>query len=285
VVAVAETSHPVSPTDSDLALGRDGQAVRVVGARSREKLFYLARYIEIFTTGMKNRWPHRVYIDLFSGPGRSLIEGTTEEIDGSPLIALRVPRDPFTRLYFNDADPDAVSALNRRIGSPAATIRSMDCNAAALEARNLLFGEPTRTLGLAFIDPTGFQIDFRSIELLTDGVRLDLIVTFMTSYLRRFIEQPSLSARLDAFFGSDDWRRLVDLRERGGTVTNRNLLDLYQSKLRAIGYRHVVDHIQVVNSNNAGIYHLLFATKHDRGDEFFRKISQRKFSGQQRFDI
>src|SRR5581483_5454745 len=72
VVAVAETSHPVSPTDSDLALGRDGQAVRVVGAWSREKLFYLARYIEIFTTGMKNRWPHCVYIDLFSGPGRSL---------------------------------------------------------------------------------------------------------------------------------------------------------------------------------------------------------------------
>ncbi len=60
-------------------LGSDGLAVREVGRWTEEKLFYVRRYIEIFTTGMKVKWPRRVYIDLFAGPGRSIIEGTSRE--------------------------------------------------------------------------------------------------------------------------------------------------------------------------------------------------------------
>jgi three-Cys-motif partner protein len=72
----------------DLTIGIDGLPVRIVRPWAKEKLHYLRRYIEIFTAGMKDKWPRRVYADLFAGPGRSVVEDTAEEIDGSPLIAL-----------------------------------------------------------------------------------------------------------------------------------------------------------------------------------------------------
>jgi three-Cys-motif partner protein len=58
------------------------------------------------------------YIDLFSGPGRSQVEGTDEFIDGSPIVAYKAAQFSGTRfsdLHFNDLDPDNVQALRQRI--------------------------------------------------------------------------------------------------------------------------------------------------------------------------
>jgi three-Cys-motif partner protein len=100
--------------------GSDGLPVREVGAWTTEKLWYLERYVNIFTTAMKDKWDRLVYADLFSGPGRSVVVGTNEEIAGSPLIALGAPH-PFDQLYFSDIDPVATDSLGARISSLGAT--------------------------------------------------------------------------------------------------------------------------------------------------------------------
>ena len=262
----------------------DGLPARVVGVWAEEKLFYIERYIDIFSTGMKYKWKRRAYIDLFSGPGKDVVEGTTNEIDGSPLLALKT-RSPFTDVYLNDIDPIATSALRARApanSQMALTIRHLDCNTAARDAIGALQLDKAGTIGLAVVDPTGFQIQFDSLKALTVGRPIDLIVTLMTGYLKRFIASPDLERRLDPFFGSPRWRSLVDLKSAGQRVTFRHLLDFYEQQLRDIGYAHVDDDIRILNSNEATIYHLIFASKHPRGAEFFKKISQRSFGGQRR---
>jgi three-Cys-motif partner protein len=73
-----------------LLLGSDGLPIRDSGIWAKEKLHYLEDYLNIFFFGMRKKWPGKLYyIDLFSGPGLCRIRETGEELDGSPLIALR----------------------------------------------------------------------------------------------------------------------------------------------------------------------------------------------------
>lgn len=262
----------------------DGQPAREVGAWAQEKLHYIGRYIDIFSTGMKTRWRRRVYLDLFAGPGMCRLENSIVEFPGSPLLALAA-RDPFTELYFNDADPEVVAALRARAeatGATNVTIKRMDCNEAARDAIEAVGLDDKSTIALAIVDPTAFQVSFDALADLTRGRPVDLIVTFMTGHLKRFIAQRGYEQPLDSFFGSRDWRALVDVKAKGGRITYRRLLDHYEAKLKSIGYRFADDHVRILNSRETTIYHLVFASKHPRGQEFFRKISGQKFSGQRR---
>jgi len=259
-----------------LVQGTDGLPAREVHEWSDEKLFYVERYMDIFSTGMKSKF-RLVYADFFSGPGLCIDEETRRESLGSPLRA--AARSGFDALVLNDADPEAIEALNTRLATvahPNATVLQMDCNDAVLEARRILFPshQARSTLGLAFVDPTGFQMDFDSIQRLTAGIRMDLIITFMSGYIRRFGQQEDLAGRVDAFMGTDRWRAAA-----GST---RGVLDIYEDQLRGIGFDHVDDDIRIVNSRESTIYHLVFASKNPRGIDFFRKISRRTYKGQQR---
>lgn len=245
--------------------------------------------MEIFSKGMKDKWPRLAYIDLFAGPGKSLVDGTNQEIEGSPLLAMN-PLLPFTHLYLNEGDSILAEALEKRVsrfGRSDATVHNLDCNEAALDAGSSLFDGPrtSRTLGLAFIDPTAYQITFDAIAKMTQGRRIDLIVTLMTGHLRRFIDHPSFAPHLDPFFGSTNWRKLVERKKIGETISYRKLLDHYEDQLRSIGYADVDDDIRVLNSRNSTIYHLVFASKHPKGLEFFKNISRKRSSGQTRLPI
>jgi three-Cys-motif partner protein len=269
---------------TEYVTAQDGLPARVVGRWSEEKLYYVARYVDIFTTGMKDRWPRRVYIDLFSGPGICVLDDSGQEIKGSPLVALSA-RYPFTAAYLNDLDRLATEALRSRLAPVRdvdITIANLDCNAAAREAGKVLPLDASDTLGLAVVDPTAFQISLESLAAMTRERKIDLIITLMTGHLRRFIAEPAFEPALDPFFGSSKWRSLVDLRASGARITYRRLLDFYEDQLRSIGYTHVDDDARILNTRGRTIYHLVFATKNERGADFFKKISQRRFSGQRK---
>jgi three-Cys-motif partner protein len=94
-------------------IGSDGKIVRSSGIWAQDKLYYLERYLDIFSVGMRKKWPGKLhYVDLFAGPGRCLIRDTSEEIDGSPLIALKYG---FAKYIFFEADEMCCKALTERI--------------------------------------------------------------------------------------------------------------------------------------------------------------------------
>ena len=250
---------------------------------TRTKLLLIDAYLGIFTVAMRRRW-RLVYADLFSGPGLCVDEESGEERPGSALMAAK--REEFEAVFLNDISTESIAALKERVGEEGAghvEFAGMDCNDAAVAAREHLFPplDARGTLGLAVIDPTAFQISFDAIRRMTDGLRIDLIITFMTGYIRRFIGEDPLEATLDRFFGTLDRRDLIPGRgpER---LTYRALLDLYEDQLRSIGYSVFDDRQQARNRKGASIYHMVYASKHERGREFWEKISQRDHVGRVR---
>src|SRR5260370_40140988 len=100
----------------------------------------------MFSTGMKNRWPRRICLDLFCGPGPSRVRDTGRLVLGSPMIALSLP-DPFDAYVFVDDNPDALEALRLRVarlGWPhVGTYIPADANAAV----NLILEPISETSG------------------------------------------------------------------------------------------------------------------------------------------
>ena len=245
-----------------------------------EKLFYVERYMEIFTKGMTGKWAGKLaYLDFFSGPGRCIEHATGRETDGSPIRSMNYG---FSRRLFNDSSAETVSALEARVralsSGGTARIENGDCNLAVLPARQLMEGG---YLGLAFIDPFAYRFTFESLKRMTADLPIDLIITFMTSFPKRFIGQPGFTAGsdFDRFMGTPEWLGL------GSGATFREILDIYEGQLRSIGYEHILDHTSVYNSRNSLVYHLLFASKHPRGEYFFKQISKRTYTGQSRMPL
>ena len=264
----------------------DGLPAREVRSWNAEKLHYAEGYLNIFSTAMKDRWAYLAYADLLCGQGLCKDEGGAET-PGSPVLALK--RESFARLFFNDADERAIEALRARMdreglaNGRAVETTSRDCNEAAEQARAFLFpaGHARDTLGLAFIDNQGFEMTLDGLRRLTRGVRMDLLITFMTSFPKRFITQRGFGpeSNFAKFIGPVAYRRYVQGRSR---IQTHELLRAYRERLRTIGYRYVDDKVSVRNTNNSTIYHLVFASRHSLGKNFFEKISRRTSTGQQR---
>lgn len=271
-----------------LVKASDGYGAREVGPWNNEKLHYVARYLDIFARAMKNKWDDLVYADLLCGPGLCKGEDGVET-QGSPLLALS--HQQLARFFFNDADEGAVAALHARIarggsagGRPVETT-STDCNEVSAVARDFLFPLGTRrsVLGLAFIDNQGFEMSLEALDELTRDVNMDLLITFMTSFPKRFIGQAGFGpdSSFARFIGVDAYQKYV--RDRSEIQTHE-LLEAYREKLGSLGYQYIDDRIAIANTKRSTIYHLVFASRHPLGKEFFIKISQRSSSGQARME-
>jgi len=78
------------------------------GAETKYRL--VSMYDQLFSTGMKNKWGKRVYIDLYAGAGYCRIRGTSTILKGSPILALTV-QHPFDKYIFCEKDPELLAAL------------------------------------------------------------------------------------------------------------------------------------------------------------------------------
>jgi len=254
----------------------DGLPVRCVGPWSKIKHYYLERYINTFTTSMRNKWEGKLfYIDLFAGPGKCRVRKNEEEIDGSPLIALNT-RYPFTKCFFVELNEVAIQALKKRCTSDTGIFINSDCNNIIEDIVNEL---PSSSLSLAFIDPTGISIKYNALENLVKDRRIDLIVTFPDSMaISRNFEKFKKTGhcKLDDFIGDDRWRELTKPEE---------VSEYYKKKLHSLGYREIKsgDEIPIRSrKRNLPLYSLLFASKHPLGQKFWNEIIQVEPSGQRR---
>lgn len=262
------------------AVAQDGLSARVTGPWVRDKKYYFERYLDIFTHGVGRKWNgHLAYADLFSGPGRSVIRENSEEVEGSPLIALQYD---FARYVFVDV-PAVIATLRERLKNhrkkDCIRLIEGDCNTAIEDIRSAL---PANHLTLAFIDPTGLQIRFRTIRRLVENRKVDLLMTIQFGMgIRMNIRQytSAQKAALSEFLGNDTWRDDV---AAGGTVSDvcQRILARYMGELQKLGFG-TVRYIPVRSSqNNLLLYFMVLASRHPRGEEFWRKVTDIQSSGQ-----
>ena len=122
---------------------------------------------------------------------------------------------------------------------------------------------------------------------------MDLIINYPQGGLNRAMKSAfdhEADTAVDKFFGDRTWRKIYKkylVNRRMGL--HRQLIDLYQNKLKELGYievrrdDEVGDEPLIRNAKrNAPLYRLLFASKHPLGEKFWHAITQRDIHGQLR---
>ena len=254
----------------------DGLVVRPSGIWIRQKYYYLKRYLDIFSKGMKNRWKENLtYIDLFTGPGRCLIEATNKEEDGSPLIALQYD---FKKYIFVEESEELIEALKTRCkNSPKFSkieFLEGDCN--SVVDKIIPQVDPVG-LNLVFIDPTGIDIHYKTIERIVKEKRADLLINvqFGMDITRNFLayKKKGNNSKLGLFLGGNvDWDKLKNPQDA---------VKLYKERIKELGYQTAeFKDITIKNTLNAPMYFLLFASKNPKGLHFWKEITKKDHSGQ-----
>jgi three-Cys-motif partner protein len=276
-------------------IASDGLLARCVGPWSKDKVYYISRYAELFSTGMKYKFPSRVYVDFFSGPGRCVPDDGGDEFDGTPLCALK-SKDAFSEYHLVEADLDLMDALQKRAGSSprVSTVRwyGQDANDAVNTIRQAL---PNDSLVLAVIDPTGLHFHFDSLIRLTRDMRVDFIYLFPDGMdVRRNLERYIANERseIDDVLGTTQWRSKIKeelvkyprSESESCPGATKIVFQVFKEQLEKLGYPHVKtgDEIRFKNRRQAQLYKLVFASRHPKGHEFWQKIQVIEASGQRR---
>ena len=279
---------------------QDGLPARPSGPWTRDKLTYLEKYASAFMRAMAPKrkagiWDKLVYLDLLAGPGRGIDASTGLEFDGSPLRALKI-EPQFDRLFLGDLSQKNISALRRRIPQSDLSrvdLRVGDCNALA---EGIAAELSKRTLGLAFIDPQGFEAKFQMLRALATR-RIDVLYLFPSGIgigrnLRAFAKRAH--SPMDDLWGGREWRDLplaklaagVRLSAEDRLSVDRPWVFQFRSKVSKIGflYQDEADPC-FTNEKNARMYHLLFFSQHLAGLTIWRGIKKIEPSGQRQLPL
>ena len=278
-----------------MRLAQDGLPARVSGSWTQDKLGYVERYASAFMRAMapkreEGKWDQLIYIDPLAGPGMGVDRETGAEFEGSPLRALRV-QPAFDHLFFGDLNAKYVEALKRRIAPsdlPRVTVRVGDCHAVTREAVGRL---SRKALGLAFVDPQGFEVTLKLFETLATRP-IDILFLFpggigVKRNLAKFARKRG--GPLDALMGGDQWRALLHVKLVAGDPLSADdlasrdqpIIMQCRQKMAALGFLYSDQgEPYFTNEKNVKMYHLLFFSQHRAGLSIWRGIKRIEPSGQ-----
>jgi three-Cys-motif partner protein len=236
------------------------------------------------------QWSELVYLDFLAGPGLGIDRKSGAEFDGSPLRALRVT-PAFDRLVFSDVQRHNIDALKQRI-PPAdrsrVDVRLGDCHDVA---RDVVAKLSQRTLGLAFVDPEGFEVQFRLFQTLA-ARQIDVLYLFpggigIARNVGAFVKRAK--APLDDLIPG--WRDLKRARvATGQKLTTEEMASYdqpfvmaFRQRMGQLGFQYSEQgEPYFTNEKNVKMYHLLFFSKHPAGLALWRGVTRVEASGQRR---
>jgi three-Cys-motif partner protein len=209
-----------------------------------------------------------VFIDGFAGPG--LYAGKEK---GSPLIALDVFRQHRAKFKaevqfgFIEKDPRRAAHLKTLIDELKPSLPK-DCTVEVLTGA---FDETMtsvldvldaqgKKLAPAFVmvDPFGVSDTPMSvIRRILRGDKTEVYVSFMYRDINRFKATKEFVKPLTDLFGTEEWRKGIDLE---GEAKKDFFYTLYESQLRKAGAGHVL-HFDLYEGNQL-VYAIFFATQH-----------------------
>lgn len=234
-------------------------------------------------------------------------EQTKELSWGSPLVALQVS-DPFDIYFFNDLDHEAIEALTMRVervaprGSailsidledegaftraraigataslgPKIIISRGDANKAPLFIQELM-PQTRMRYTLALIDPQHAIFHWDALETLSMFERsFDLLTLFpdasdLARGLAYYLNRPRSGEKLDAYFGTKEWRAIARNEPRRA---EHALREFYESRMETyLGMK--IGKPKGVGFSARPLYHLVFGAKHKRGVEIWNDANKR----------
>ena len=264
------------------------------GNWTKQKLNILERYLDAYTTALKNTPFKLVYIDAFAGSGGYITtdyNGFREFHKGSVRIALGTKNKEFDSLVFVETNRDRYQALERvkeEYSNRRITLAKEDANTYL----DSLSTNWTGRRGVLFLDPFGTQVAWKTIQKIASLNALDLWILFPASAVARLLplnQEPEKiseqwAKRLTEFYGNENWRTLykpqrhkdlldgeVLVRESGTT----EIVELYKQQLKAcFGKRFLRESRTLKNSKGTPLFEFIFCAGHPKGARIARDIAK-----------
>lgn len=258
------------------------------GSWTEAKMEIIVSYARAYLVIMnKQPWAKTLYFDGFAGSGLIDSGGKNDLKKGTALRILDITKPrPFDIYYFVELNDEYKKELEKNInknyfGKNIHVVKE-DCNKKLVDMASFL-KQYTNYRALAFIDPYGMTINWRSIESLKSlGVDLWILVPTglgVNRLLKRNgeISQPWLS-KLEIFLGLSQneikthfYKARVQNTLFGPETTVEKEADaiskigeLYKRKLNSV-FDYVSDSFIMRNKNNAIMYHFMMATNSPAG--------------------
>ncbi|HRO41512.1 MAG TPA: three-Cys-motif partner protein TcmP [Flavipsychrobacter sp.] len=261
------------------------------GDWTKIKIEILVEYAKAYLTIMKDRsYFQLMYFDGFAGSG-FIIKDKKIDIDITIGAARRIveidePR-PFDTYYFVEKDTKNFELLkeNTQEAFPKKKIHTVceDCNKKIVDLGNFLRDPKNKNVRtLAYIDPCGMQVEWRSIESLR-YLPIDMWILVPTGLgVNRLLKKNGQISdawleKLEMFLGlSRDqiektfYKKSATLFEDFALIEKeRNAIDnsakLYKSRLNEV-FEYVSKPYELRNSSNSVMYHL-FLTSNNKTAE------------------
>jgi hypothetical protein len=241
--------------------GDDGLPVEKVGDWAISKLKILTDYIQ--ASGAARRGYLRsgaAYIDVFSGPGRSLLRSTGRYIDGSPVAAFKKAQAslaPFTSVQVSDDKAALLAAAEKRLRLLQAPVEATPGPASSAIERIVSKLNP-HGLHVAFLDPHNLgNLSFTLFESLARLKHIDLYTSEDAVQFNKF---------------APGWRDAVTTKMNKRSVREA-ILRHWSNKVSSIGLPPAKHCELITGHGNQRLYWLMFLSHHPFAHELWGKIS------------
>ena len=261
-------------------LAEDGLIAEPVQFWSQYKHQLVSMYADLFVTSMRAKWRNLVYIDLMSGPGLSFDE-YNNAFHESPALEIFKSRKAFDLYIFNDANSEAINALESRVMDrhPDSNSRFFNEDANDRIAHLLKRVWTKDTLMLCFLDPYNVNtLKFSTIQRLAQR-RTDIIIllpTHMDIHRNEKSLLESANPALDEFLGTTKWREdWTSLNTTGVKKPEFGNFagEYFLNQAAKLGF-HYMEPIHIKNSRNRLIYKLALMSKSESLPSKFWKIAK-----------
>lgn len=273
------------------------------GDWTRDKLNMLERYLDAYTTALKNRPFRLMYIDAFAGSGLISIRDRDEEakhfIEGSALRAAKVDDRRFDELLLVEKDSAQYAELQNRV-SAFEDERIQTYNRDANDFLQELDRNWNRHRGVLFLDPFATEVKWTTIEKVANCEALDTWILFPVMAISRMLQRSRVpcgrhASILDRVYGNDAWKKLYRLSEQQDLwedATNerekgtKGLIRIYKDRLRDLYGKRFMEHsASLCNSKNAQLFELIFCVGHPNGIGPAKRIAGHIIEHQQRTHV
>jgi three-Cys-motif partner protein len=260
----------------------DGLVCPEVGAWTEDKHKLVSLYATLFSSGMKDKWGKRIYVELNAGAGYSKIRGTQKIIFGSPLLALMVGQ-PFDKYIFCEAISKYLEVLKIRVRrhAPAANVAYIegecDLRTADILAEIPAGSKSDTVLTLCFADPYDIGLKFSTIKTLSsrfvDFVVLLAVYSDANRAYKRYVMEDAV--KVDEFLGSQTWRDRWKIAQSNAVPFPKFLAEEFATSMEGLGYLPTPIHkMKRVRSDdkNLPLYYIAMFSRHPLAHDFWNEV-------------
>ena len=270
-------------SNDDLYIGREQTLVKHI---------ILKHYLERFAIIVGSHWDTLTYVDCFSGPWNVQ---SNDFKDSSFAIAIeqlckardvhkkRTGKTLKLRCFFLEKTPSAYTKLKQfadKINDVIVETKNKELENAIQDILNFVQDGGPKSFPFIFIDPTGWS-GF-ALETITPLLKLnpgEVLITFMTEHIRRFIEwqQEQNQESFIKLFGSSQFKdklKGLDEKDREDAIVTA-----YSECVKRVGaFGYTSSAIVLHPKKNRTHFHLIYATRGRKGVEVFKEAEKKAMS-------